>query len=66
MWQLTGGTGLTAALAWVCAGRRARLCGVGLLLGRKREQAGCEVGGQVSYFLISIFYLIQIRFSIEI
>jgi hypothetical protein len=49
MWRLTGGAGLTATQARVCAGRRVRLRAVGLLLGRKWEQAGCEVGGQVSY-----------------
>jgi hypothetical protein len=55
MWRLTGGAGLTAAQARVCAGRRVQLRVVGLLLGRKRKQAGCEVGGQVSYFFNPYF-----------
>jgi hypothetical protein len=39
------------------AGRRVRLRAVGLLLGRKREHDGCEVGSLVFYLsnsLISI------------
>jgi hypothetical protein len=55
MWRLTGGAGLTAAQARVRAGRRVQLRVVGLLLGRKRKQAGCEVGGQVSYFFNPYF-----------